>query len=192
MTAERRDDRGFTLIEVLISMGLFAIVITIVGSMIVSSLTADRTVREVTSSTTDGQLVATLVSDTVRNSTAVQVTPVTGQQSMTLRMRTTAGGAARCQAFFFDATVGSMYQRSSTTTIALPTPGAVGSEWTLVSTGIVPITGSGGATTPVFAAQGTRGVALSFTVDGQSGPASLIVTAATGRGPQSNASPQCF
>ena len=167
MSAVRRDDRGFTLVEMLISMGLFAIIITIVGSMIISSLTADRTVREVTSSTTDGQLVATLVSDTVRNSTAVQVTPVTGQQSMTLRMRTT-------------------------TTIALPTPGAVGSEWTLVSTGIVPITGSGGTPTPVFAAQGTRGVALSFTVDGQSGPASLIVTAATGRGPQSNASPQCF
>lgn len=192
MTAARRDDRGFTLIEVLISMGLFAIIITIVGSMIVSSLTADRTVREVTSSTTDGQLVANLITQNVRNSTAVQVSPVTGQQSVTLRMRTTAGGAARCQAFFFDATLGSVYQRSSATTITAPTPGAVGSEWTLVSTGIVPITGSGGTPTPVFAAQGTRGVALSFTVDGESGPASLFVTAATGRGPQSNASPQCF
>lgn len=192
MTAARPGDRGFTLVEMLISMGLFGIIITIVGSIVVSSLTADRTVREVTSSTTDGQLVATLITGNVRNSTAVQVVPITGQQSVTIRMRTTTGGAARCQAFFYDATLGQVFQRSSATMIATPTPGAVGSEWTVVSGGIVPVVGTGGTPTPVFATNGTRGVALNFTVDGDSGPASLISTAATGRGPLSNASPQCF
>lgn len=192
MTADPQGDRGFTLVELLITMGLFAIIMTIVGSMIVSSLTADRTVRDVTSSTTNGQLAASVITQTVRNSTAVQVVPVTGQQSVTIRLRTTAGGAARCHAFFFDATLGQIFQRTSTSAITAPTPGAVGSEWDVVSAGIVPRTGNGGAAIPVFSAQGTRGVALSFSVEGDTGPASLIVTAATGRGPLSNASPQCF
>jgi prepilin-type N-terminal cleavage/methylation domain-containing protein len=192
VSAARRDDRGFSLIELLISMGLFGIIIAIVGSMIISAITADRTVRDVTSSTTDGQLAVNVIEQTVRNSTAIQVAAVSGTQSVTVRLRTTAGGAARCHAFFYDATLGQILERTSTTAITAPTPGAVGSEWTVVSTGIAPIVGTGGSTTPVFATQGTRGVTLRFTADGDSGPASLFVTTVTGRGPLSNASPQCF
>lgn len=187
-----RNDRGFSLVELLIASALFGVVITIVASVVISAIQADRTVRDVTGSTTDGQLAANVIEQTVRNSTAVQVVPVTASQSVTIRLRTTAGGAARCHAFFYDDTLGQILQRSSTTLITVPTPGAAGSEWTVVSAGIEPIIGSGGTPEPVFAAQGTRGVALNFTVDGDAGPASLFVTAVTGRGPLSNASPQCF
>ena len=186
------DDRGFSLIELLVASALFGVVITIVASVVISAINADRTVRDVTGSTTDGQLAVNVIEQMVRNSTAVQVVPVTASQSVTIRLRTTAGGAARCHAFFYDDTLGQILQRSSTTAIPAPTPGAAGSEWTVVSAGIEPIIGSGGAPEPVFAAQGTRGVALNFTVDGDAGPASLFVTAATGRGPLSNASPSCF
>jgi prepilin-type N-terminal cleavage/methylation domain-containing protein len=190
--ARTGDDRGFSLIELLIASALFGVVITIVASVVISAINADRTVRDVTGSTTDGQLAVNVIEQTVRNSTAVQVVPVTASQSVTIRLRTTAGGAARCHAFFYDDTLGQILQRSSTTAITAPTPGAAGSEWTVVSAGIEPIIGSGGTPEPVFAAQGARGVALNFTVDGDAGPASLFVTAATGRGPLSNASPQCF
>lgn len=190
--ALRRDDRGFSLVELLIASALFGIVITIVASVVISAINADRTVREVTGSTTDGQLAANVIEQTVRNSTAIQVVPVSATQSVTVRLRTTAGGAARCHAFFYDDTLGQILQRSSTTAIALPTPGAASSEWTVVSGGIEPITGSGGTPEPVFAAQGTRGLAMSFTVDRESGPAVLFVTAVTGRVSQPNASPQCF
>lgn len=187
-----RDDRGFSLVELLIASALFGVVITIVASVVISAINADRAVRDVTGSTTDGQLAVNVIEQTVRNSTAVQVAPVSGGESVTVLLRTTAGGAARCHAFFYDDTLGQILQRSSTTAITAPTPGAAGSEWTVVSAGIEPIIGSGGAPEPVFAAQGARGVALNFTVDGDAGPASLFVTAATGRGPLSNASPQCF
>jgi prepilin-type N-terminal cleavage/methylation domain-containing protein len=187
-----RDDRGFSLVELLIASALFGVVITIVASVVISAINADRAVRDVTGSTTDGQLAVNVIEQTVRNSTAIQVAPVSGGESVTVLLRTTAGGAARCHAFFYDDTLGQILQRSSTTAITAPTPGAAGSEWTVVSAGIEPIIGSGGAPEPVFAAQGTRGVALNFTVDGDAGPASLFVTAATGRGPLSNASPQCF
>lgn len=187
-----RDDRGFSLVELLIASALFGVVITIVASVVISAINADRAVRDVTGSTTDGQLAVNVIEQTVRNSTAIQVATVSGSESVTVLLRTTAGGAARCHAFFYDDTLGQILQRSSTTAITAPTPGAAGSEWTVVSAGIEPILGSGGAPEPVFAAQGARGVALSFTVDGDAGPASLFVTAATGRGPLSNASPQCF
>jgi len=187
-----RDDRGFSLVELLIASALFGVVITIVASVVISAINADRAVRDVTGSTTDGQLAVNVIEQTVRNSTAIQVAPVSGGESVTVLLRTTAGGAARCHAFFYDDTLGQILQRSSTTAITAPTPGAAGSEWTVVSAGIEPIIGSGGAPEPVFAAQGARGVALNFTVDGDAGPASLFVTAATGRGPLSNASPQCF
>lgn len=187
-----RDDRGFSLVELLIASALFGVVITIVASVVISAINADRAVRDVTGSTTDGQLAVNVIEQTVRNSTAVQVAPVSGGESVTVLLRTTAGGAARCHAFFYDDTLGQILQRSSTTAITAPTPGAAGSEWTVVGAGIEPIIGSGGTPEPVFAAQGARGVALNFTVDGDAGPASLFVTAATGRGPLSNASPQCF
>ncbi len=187
-----QDDRGFSLVELLIASALFGVVITIVASVVISSINADRAVRDVTSSTTDGQLAANVIEQTVRNSTAVQVVPISGTQSVTVRLRTTAGGTARCHAFFYDATLRQILQRSSTTAITAPTPGAAGSEWTVVSTDIQPVIASGGTARPVFAARGTRGVALNFTVDGDAGPASLFSTASTGRGPLSNASPQCF
>lgn len=192
MTPRRSDDRGFSLIELLISMGLFAIVITIVGSMIISAITADRTVREVTSSTTDGQLAVNVIEQTVRNSTAIQVTTAADGASTMMALRTTAGGAARCHAFFYDAPSSTILERTASTAITAPIPGEVGSEWNAVSTDIMPLADAGGTAEPVFAAQGARGVSIGFTADGDSGPASLFVTSATGRGPQSNASPQCF
>lgn len=192
MTARRAEDRGFSLIELLVAMGLFGIIITIVGTMIISAITADRTVREVTSSTTDGQLAVNVIEQTVRNSTAIALTTAADGESVMVALRTTAGGAARCHAFFYDAPTSTIVERTSSTAISAPIPGEVGSEWSSVSTGIMPIVDGAGTTVPVFSAQGTRGLAIGFTADGDSGPASLFVTAATGRGPQSNASPQCF
>lgn len=188
----RADDRGFSLIELLIASALFGIVITIVASVVISAVTADRTVRDVTGSTTDGQLVVNVIEQTVRNSTAIQVTAAPDGASATVRLRTTAGGAARCHAFVYDAPSGQILEQTSTTAIGVPTPGALEAGWTVVSQGIEPIVRDGASPEPVLLAQGPRGLAISFTVDRDAGPASLFVTAVTGRGPQSNASPQCF
>ncbi len=192
ITRLRRDDAGFSLVELLVSMTLFAVVLTIVGNVIVSALTADRTVRDLTGSTTDGQLVTNVIEQTVRNSTAVRVITDVDGISAFATVRTTAGGAARCHAFFFDAGESAIFERTSATAITAPIAGAVGSEWTVVSEGIVPIDDGSGSPLPVFALEGTRSLAVNFTVDGASGPASLFVTTATGRAPDSNVSPQCF
>jgi hypothetical protein len=76
--------------------------------------------------------------------------------------------------------------------ITAPTSGSIGSEWTAVSSGIVPDVDSGGTAYPVLQAQGTRGVTVRFAVNGDSGPSSLFITSVTGRAPLANVSPQCF
>jgi prepilin-type N-terminal cleavage/methylation domain-containing protein len=192
MTRIRTDNHGFSLIELLISMLLFAVVISIVGSVIISALTADRTVRDVTSSTTNGQLVMNVIEGTVRNSTAVSVMPDGDGVSVFAVARTTAGGSVRCEAWFYDNEVGTMFQRSSSISITPPSPGSVSSDWTALSAGITPIEDNAGSLVPVFAMDGTRGLAVNFSVEGGSGPSSLFITTVTGRAPQSNVSPQCF
>ena len=192
MTPARTNDRGFSLVELLIAMSLFAVIVTVVGSIIVSALTADRTVRQVTDSTTDGQLVVNVIEQTVRNSTAVFVDPDADGVSVFAVARTTAGGTARCEAWFYDNVVGSMFSLSSSTAIVPPTPGSVGSDWRLLSAGVAPIEDNAGAAVPVLALDGTRGLAVSFSVDGGAGVSSLFITTVTGRAPQSNVSPTCF
>lgn len=188
----RRDDAGFSLVELLVAMGLFGIIITIVGSVIISALTADRTVRQVTGSTTDGQLVVNIIEETVRNSTAVSVTTAADGVSTFATSRTTAGGTARCQSWFYDDTLGEVFERSSASAVAAPNPGAVGAEWTRVSAGVAPVDDGTGTLLPVFALEGTRGLSVTFSVDGGSGTSSLFITTVTGRAPQSNVSPSCF
>ncbi len=188
----KRDDAGFSLVELLISMTLFSVVLTIVGSVIVSALTAERTVREVTGSTTNGQLVVNVIEETVRNSTAISVTTAADGLSTFAAVRTTAGGAARCHAWFYDSTAQAIFEHTSVSAITRPTPGAVDTEWTILSNGVVPTTNAGGATLPVFAIRGTRGMTVSFAIDGESRPISLFITSVTGRAPIANASPQCF
>lgn len=193
MTARlRRDDSGFSLVELLVAISLFGIIITIVGSVIISAITADRTVRNVTGSTTGGQLVVNIIEGTVRNSTAVRVATDVDGVSTFATVRTTAGGSARCHAWFYDDETGAMYERSSTTAITAPIAGAVGTEWTRISDGLEPLDDGTGTPVPVLAAEGTRGLAVSFSVDGGSGTSSLFITTVTGRAPQSNVSPQCF
>lgn len=188
----RRDDTGFSLVELLVAMSLFGIIITIVGSVIISAITADRTVREVTGSTTDGQLVVNIIEETVRNSTAVSVTTAADGVSTFATARTTAGGSARCQSWFYDDSQGAVFEQSSATAVAAPNPGAVGAEWIEVSAGISATDDGAGNPLPVFAVEGTRGLTVNFSVDGGSGTSSLFITTVTGRAPQSNVSPQCF
>lgn len=190
--ASGRHDRGFTLVELVIAMSLLSIVVTIVGSMIISAIRAESTVREVTGTSTNGQVALNVIEQTVRNATELQVTPDADGASVFVALRTSVGGAAQCHAFFYDAPTDRILQRpGSTTAIPAPVPGEVGSDWTSLSGGVVPIVVDGVAE-PVFAQQGSLGLAVTFAVEQTSRTGALFITAVTGRGPDSNASPQCF
>ena len=192
MSAPRRSDAGFTLVELLIGSALVSVVIIVVGGVLVSSMRADETVRTVTTSTTDGQLVANVIDGGMRNSTALDVSTAADGVSSFAVARVVAAGGAECVAWFYDAEVDTVFRRASPSAIAAPESGSVGAEWIPLSGGIVPDVDGAGTEYPVFAAEGARGLSLRYAVEAGSGPSSLFITTITGRAPSTNVSPQCF
>jgi len=188
----RRTDSGFTLVELLISAALMSIVIVVVGGVLISSMRADETVRTVTTSTTDGQLVANVIDAGMRNSTAVSVSTASDGVSTFAVARVVRASGAECVAWFYDAEVDTIFSRTSSSAIVSPTPGSVGTGWIPLSAGIVPDADSAGTEYPVFAAEGARGLTLRYALEAGGGPSSLFITTITGRAPSTNASPQCF
>ena len=192
MSAARPADDGFTLVELLVSSALVSVVIIVLGGVLVSSMRADETVRTVTTSTTDGQLVANVIDGGMRNSTAVSVSTASDGVSSLAVARVAGASGAECVAWFYDAEVDTIFSRTSPTAISAPEAGSVGVEWIPLSDGIVPDVDGAGTEYPVFAADGARGLALRYAVETGSGPSSLFITTITGRAPSTNVSPQCF
>lgn len=192
MSGRHRSDAGFTLVELLISSALVSVVVIVIGGVLISSMRADETVRTVTASTTDGQLVVNVIEGGVRNSTAITVSTAADGVSRFAVARVAGPGGAECVAWFYDASLDTIYSRTSPSAITAPTPGSVGTAWTPLSGGIVPDADGAGTQYPVFAAEGARGLALRYAVETGTGPSSLFITTITGRAPETNASPQCF
>jgi len=192
MSAARRLDAGFTLVELIISSALISVVIVVVGGVLVSSMRADETVRTVTTSTTDGQLVANVIDSGMRNSTAVSVSIASDGVSSFAVARVAGASGAECVAWFYDAELDTVFRRVSPSAITAPEPGSVSSDWVPLSAGIVPDVDDAGTEYPVFAADGARGLTLRYAVEAGGGPSSLFITTITGRAPSTNASPQCF
>jgi prepilin-type N-terminal cleavage/methylation domain-containing protein len=192
VSAARRPDAGFTLVELLISASLMSIVIVVVGGVLISSMRADETVRTVTTSTTDGQLVANVIDAGMRNSTAVSVSTASDGVSSFAVARVAGASGAECVGWFYDAATDTVFRLASPTAIAAPEPGSVSSDWVPLSGGIVPDVDSAGTEYPVFTADGARGLTLRYALEAGGGPSSLFITTITGRAPSTNASPQCF
>lgn len=188
----RIDQAGFTLVELIISMALFSVIMVVLGGVLISSLQADRTVRQVTTSTTEGQLVMNTIDQVTRNATAVRVVEDADGTSVFAVVRSTAGGAAQCVAWFYDAPTKTVFQQRAASAITAPIAGAVGSEWDVLGTGIVPDQDPSGTEYPVLEAQGTLGITARFAVEGGTNETSLFITSVTGRVPQPNVGPQCF
>ena len=159
-----RDDRGFTLIEMLVSSALFALIITGVVGVILVTTNAQRTVSIVSASTTDAQLVANELDQRIRNSSEFQVTTAGTTQLLVARV---AGSDAtltwRCYGWYYSATDGGVIRTTSTapgTKITMPTA-AQAAAWTLLLDGVVPRSG-----TTVFAAVDNQlSIAFNATTD---------------------------
>jgi type II secretory pathway pseudopilin PulG len=192
VSAPRPTDAGFTLVELLISAALTSVVIIVIGGVLVSSMQADETVRTVTTSTTDGQLVANVIDGGMRNSTAVAVSTAADGVSSFAVARVVGASGPECVAWFYDAEIDTIFRRTSSSAITAPEPGSVGADWIPLSGGIVPDVDGSGTEYPVFAAEGARGLGLRYAVETGSGPSSLFITTITGRAPSTNVSPQCF
>ena len=129
------DDRGITLVELLIYIFLAIVVLTIVGSILINSFQAERQVRDAAESNSTAQVVAESLGLGIRNASAVEVSaPAMG--SVLLRTRSIDGSDAGtwfCQAWH----ISNGELRTIRSTAAIPAPdAAAAATWTLLASGV--------------------------------------------------------
>jgi type II secretory pathway pseudopilin PulG len=139
----RKPEAGFTLIELIIYAGLFAVVLAIVGGILLSGNAVQKSVGALTTGTNLGNLIVGSLEQGVRNSSSFKAETVTAYGQL-LRSRSAlaqSNGTVvwTCQAWYYSATNQSFYTKSSTTgLVAAPTPTAAPdlSTWALYGSGV--------------------------------------------------------
>jgi prepilin-type N-terminal cleavage/methylation domain-containing protein len=162
--AALRDDRGFTLMEMLAASAVFAMIMTGLVGVILVTTNTQRTVSIVSASTTDAQLVANGLDTRIRNSSEFQVTTSGTTQLVVARV---AGAQTtltwRCYGWYYSAADGGTIRMTSTapgTKITMPTA-AQAATWTELLSGVVPRSG----TTVFSAVDNTLSVSFNATAD---------------------------
>lgn len=175
----RTDQRGFTLVELMISTGLTLIVLVIAGGVLVSGLRTQEIARSVTDAANTAQLIVHSVQAGVKNASAITVTSnaTTGTQLLLVRTVSSdpASTAPSCQAWYYTpANGGAVYTKKTTpaAAITLPTGGPQG-VWTILGSGVSP---ADPVTGKVFNAPNGGRVELKFDVAAGSHPYVLINT----------------
>jgi type II secretory pathway pseudopilin PulG len=172
-----RED-GFTLIELLIYMGLFTVVLVVVGGLLLNGMRTQQTIKSVTDAANTAQQITRSVQAGVRNATAITVISDAAAGTQLLIARTIGSDpnstAAACQAWYYTPLNGGAVYVTRTTPAAVITVPSGGPQgvWSLLGDGVNPnpVTGK------VFnAPSGTR-VDLVFNVTAGSHPYVLINT----------------
>ena len=143
--ALRRDpaarDSGLTLVELVVASALLGLVISVIGGIMISLLTTERSVTGLTEGATSAQLTATTIGDQLRNSSGFQLVEVDDPDDQLLVARV-AGSASdltwRCVGWYVD-TSGDGQIRTTTTAdgVAIdPPPTAELDDWTLLLDGV--------------------------------------------------------
>lgn len=172
---ERTHDAGFSLIELVVATLLFSLVtITVVG-VIISATTAERSVRTVTGATSAGQLVMRSL-DAGISSAAAPVTVTASGSDQYIVARTPSKGTTltwSCSAWYFSSSDRTIRYTNSSSSITVSSTAQ--RSWSLLADGVRPV-----GSTAVFAASGTIGAVVTFTVDaGNTPPVSFASTITT-------------
>jgi prepilin-type N-terminal cleavage/methylation domain-containing protein len=168
-------DEGFTLIEMIVATLLFSLVTITIAGVIISATTAERSVRTVTSATSAGQLVMRTL-DAGLSSAASPITVTASGSDQYIVARVPSKGATLtwgCSAWYFSSADRTIRQTTSSSAISISASGQ--RSWTLLADSVRQV-----GTTPVFAASGTVGAVVTFTVDaGNTKPVSFASTITT-------------
>lgn len=187
-------ERGFTLLELLITSTLSIIVVMIAGGLLINGLRTQEMTHTVTDASNIAQQVVRSVQAGVKNASALTVISDAAAGTQLLLARTIglnpASTAASCQAWYYTpANGGVVYTRKTTpaSLITLPAGGPSG-VWTELGTGITP---SDPVTGKVFNAPSGGRVELKFDVKAGAQPYVLINTM-TYTSQSSTVSTPCF
>ena len=194
--ASRRSESGYTLVELLIYSSLLVLVLTVVGGMLLNTVTSEQKVLDSANANGVSQLISSSVHSGVRNATALKITDSADTDNDDQLLVVTAvssdpaaTAAVRvCQAWYYtEQNGGAMYYQRGTAPIAAPTADALAHDmtgWTLLGSGLSAMEVSAGVTQPLFndSSTGNPSITLNFAInaDGESSPA-LISTTVTSR-----------
>ncbi len=159
-------DEGMTLVELIVYAFLLIIVLGIVGTIFVNSMKTQAAVSSVTDALDNSQQVARSVQNGIRNSTAFKL--VANGSDQLLIARTLSNGAAAtpaCVAWYYSATTpGSVRYTKLTSVLTAPPTAAVVATWTLLDSGVSPISG-----TTIFTRSSATDAALALAFKGTAG-----------------------
>ena len=152
--AMREDnERGMTLVELLVYMILLGLVLAIIGSLMINTVKKQTEVVRISESNNTAQTVISAVDMAVSNASGFRLRTdvVTGNQLLLTKTRSTlAGGAevnvARCVGYFYDAAT----QKVHTASVSLPAasnevraadvaPFTGAKTWPILASGVTPV-----------------------------------------------------
>lgn len=154
------EDPGFTLIELLAVTVLISMVMTVLGGVFISTITAQQTVGHRTDATNDAQVAASGLDYAIRNASEFQLSANGADQLLVVRTATAGSSVGwTCASWYFDASAEELRQNISAvgTLVSAPSAGAL-SQWTMVATGVTPVAGS-----TVFSSSGGK-LSIAFNV----------------------------
>lgn len=180
------DERGFTLIEVLIYALLLSFVVAIAGGMIFSAVTVSKTVLSMTRNSTAGQLVAKSVVTGIRNSSDFRLSDPVGDDQLLVARRATSGTTLdwACAAWYYSAADDSVWFTTSDLAILPPTAAEL-ATWTLLTSDVQPVSG-----TAIFSALNDRLSLSILGLDGAHRPIDITSSATSRAG--ASGSLTCF
>lgn len=155
-----RDDRGFSLVELLIYTVLLGAVLAAGFGLLLNSFRGSQLVTGAAEATRDAQSAARTIAAGVRNATHVSLS---GSLVVAGSLH---GTQLRCTGWYLAGT--NLYARLSNSAITTATFPA---GWTLIAAGVRPVD----ATTPVFAVV-DKGLSVRFTVDTATDDPALVDT----------------
>ena len=203
-------EAGYTLVELLIYSSLLVLILTVVGGMLLNTITSQQKALDSADANSVSQLIATSVHSGVRNATALQVTDSADANNDDQLLVVTAvssdpaatATARVCQAWYYTETNGGAiyYQRGTAPlTIVAPTADALANDmtgWTLLGSGFSATDNAAGVAQPIFSpsSTGNPSVTLNFAInaDGDSSPALISTTVTSRQGAASSTEPTCF
>ncbi|SEM88626.1 PilW family protein [Cryobacterium luteum] len=190
-------EQGFTLVELLIYSAFSVIILSLVGGMLVTSLSAQKTMIARSEAASAGQLISQSIHSGVRNANAIKiVSPVVGSEMLIMATVQTGDGETgeSCQAWFYTAADGGAvyYKSAAAGELNFISPPAAGSfaGWLMLGDDISPSE----ASRPFFLGAGSplNEVAVSFTVGAGSKNAPILIESTTITRQSGSESSACF
>jgi type II secretory pathway pseudopilin PulG len=170
----RKDDTGFTLVELAVYSLMVGVVIAIIAGLIISVTMTQRTISSVSAASSEAQAASDSIATGIRNSSSFKLTSTSTAQALQARIAQGSGTALTwvCAAWYYSVADGTVRYHQSTTQIPAITATST-SSWGIIASGLSPV--SSGKI--FFEARPT--LSISFTAAADGNPPARVSTKVT-------------